>query len=241
MSSPYSSARLGNVAACDCSASCWNCGHVFAVASGMRASTTRAPSRSRSATQASAASLRSVSRPSPIPGGWRRSPTVSPSRRGAGTGRWVSTDHMSATSSTLRAIGPTVSSVGTSGNTPSFGIRPHCDLSPTTSQAADGRRIEQPVSEPERELAEPRSERGGGAGRRAARRLAPDASGCGTCRTTRSGRGRPRRTRAGASCRRGRRRRRAAAGRRSRSARGRGPRRGPSRRSCGSRPCRRDP
>ena len=55
---------------------------------------------------------------------------------------------MSATSSTLRAIGPTVSSVGTSGKTPSFGIRPHCDLSPTTSQAADGRRIEQPVSEP---------------------------------------------------------------------------------------------
>ena len=47
-------------------------------------------------------------------------------------------------------------------------------------------------------------------------------------------RGRPRRTPAGASCRRGRRLRRAAAARRSRSARGRAPRRGPSRTSCGS-------
>ena len=46
----------------------------------------------------------------------------------------VSTDHMSATSSTLRAIGPTVSSVGQSGKTPSIGISPHCDLRPTTSQ-----------------------------------------------------------------------------------------------------------
>ena len=55
---------------------------------------------------------------------------------------------MSATSSTFPAIGPTVSSFGTSGKTPSVGIRPHCDLRPTTSQAADGRRIEQPVSEP---------------------------------------------------------------------------------------------
>ena len=73
---------------------------------------------------------------------------MSPASRGSGTGRSVSTDHMSATSSTLRAIGPTVSSVGTSGKTPSVGINPHCDLSPTTSQAAEGRRIEQPVSEP---------------------------------------------------------------------------------------------
>ena len=55
---------------------------------------------------------------------------------------------MSATSSTLRAIGPTVSSVGTSGKTPSVEISPHCDFSPTTSQAAEGSRIEQPVSEP---------------------------------------------------------------------------------------------
>ena len=73
---------------------------------------------------------------------------MSPARRGSGTGRSVSTDHMSATSSTLRAIGPTVSSVGTSGNTPSVEINPHCDLSPTTSQVAEGRRMEQPVSEP---------------------------------------------------------------------------------------------
>ena len=55
---------------------------------------------------------------------------------------------MSATSSTERAIGPTVSSVGTSGNAPSVGISPHWDLRPTTSHAAAGSRIEQPVSEP---------------------------------------------------------------------------------------------
>ena len=55
---------------------------------------------------------------------------------------------MRATSATLRAIGPTVSSVGTRGKTPSVGIKPHCDFRPTTSQAAAGRRIEQPVSVP---------------------------------------------------------------------------------------------
>ena len=97
---------------------------------------------------------------------------MSPASRGSGTGRSVSTDHMSATSSTLRAIGPTVSSVGTSGKTPSVGIRPHCDFSPTTSQAADGRRIEQPVSEPSASSQRPGGERGRRARRRAARRLA---------------------------------------------------------------------
>ena len=55
---------------------------------------------------------------------------------------------MSATSATLVAIGPTVSNVGQSGNTPSVGMRPHSDLSPTMPQHAAGRRIEQPVSLP---------------------------------------------------------------------------------------------
>ena len=41
-----------------------------------------------------------------------------------------------------------MSSVGHSGYTPASGISPHCDLSPTVSQAADGSRIEQPVSVP---------------------------------------------------------------------------------------------
>ncbi len=45
-------------------------------------------------------------------------------------------------------MGPTVSSVGQSGKTPSVGISPHRGLSPTTSQAAEGSRIEQPVSVP---------------------------------------------------------------------------------------------
>ena len=73
---------------------------------------------------------------------------MSPSRRGSGTGSPVITDQSSATSSTVRPIGPTVSSVGTSGKTPSFGIRPHDDLRPTVSQHADGSRIEHPVSVP---------------------------------------------------------------------------------------------
>ena len=95
--------------------------HVAAGGGHLAISTTRAPSRSRSATQSSAASLDSVSRPSPISGARRRRPTVSPSSRGSGTARPASTDQRSATSSTLRPIGPTVSSVGTSGKTPSIG------------------------------------------------------------------------------------------------------------------------
>src|SRR5918999_6038327 len=83
-----------------------------------------------------------------MPGGCRSSPTVSPPSRGSGTGLPVSTDHMSATSATLLAMGPAVSSVGQRGYAPSIGIRPHCDLSPTVPHAADGSRIEQPVSEP---------------------------------------------------------------------------------------------
>ena len=81
------------------------------------------------------------------PGACRSSPTRARRAR-LGNRPLGSTDHMRATSSTLRAIGPTVSSIGTSGKTPSVGIRPHCDFSPTTSQAAEGRRIEQPVSVP---------------------------------------------------------------------------------------------
>ena len=73
---------------------------------------------------------------------------MSPSRRGSGTARAESADQSSATSATERPIGPTVSSEGQSGKTPSSGISPHCDLRPTVPQAADGSRIEQPVSVP---------------------------------------------------------------------------------------------
>ena len=82
------------------------------------------------------------------PGARRRSPTVSPSSRGSGTGRPASTDQSRATSSTVRAIGPTVSSVGTSGKTPSSGSWPQRGFRPTVPQAADGSLIEQPVSDP---------------------------------------------------------------------------------------------
>ena len=67
----------------------------------------------------------------------------------------------------FRPIGPTVSSDGQSGKTPSSGTRPQRDFSPTVPQAADGSRIEQPVSVPIAEVDEPRGERRRVAGRRA--------------------------------------------------------------------------
>ncbi len=121
---------------------------MLAAAAGIADSTTRAPSRSRSAAHASAASLASVSRPSARSGARRSRPTVSPSSRGSGTARPESTDQSRATSATLRPIGPTVSSDGQSGKTPSSGRSPQRGFSPTVPQAADGSRIEHPVSVP---------------------------------------------------------------------------------------------
>ena len=77
-----------------------------------------------------------------------RTPTVNPASRGSGAGLPVRTDHIRATSSTVRAIGPTVSSVGQSGKTPSVEIAPQRLFSPTVPQQAEGRRIEHPVSVP---------------------------------------------------------------------------------------------
>ena len=75
-------------------------------------------------------------------------PTRSPRNRGAGTALRVSTACASAQSATVRAIGPTVSKLGASGNTPSSGIDPCAGLSPTTPHAAAGIRTEPPVSVP---------------------------------------------------------------------------------------------
>ena len=71
-----------------------------------------------------------------------------PSSDGSGTGSPLSTDQASAQSATVRAIGPTVSRAGTSGNTPSVEIAPNGVLKPTTPQAAAGMRTEPPVSVP---------------------------------------------------------------------------------------------
>ena len=71
-----------------------------------------------------------------------------PASRGSGTSLPVSTDQRAAASRTVRAIGPTVSSVGQSGKTPSIGTAPSRVLRPTISHAAAGSRIEQPVSVP---------------------------------------------------------------------------------------------
>ena len=54
----------------------------------------------------------------------------------------------SITPATSRAIGPTVSSEGASGHTPSSGMRPQVVLRPAVPQHADGLRIEPAVSLP---------------------------------------------------------------------------------------------
>ena len=63
-------------------------------------------------------------------------------------GRPVSTSKRSATSATVRAIGPRWSSDVLSGTTPSHEISPIVALSPTVPHAADGMRIDPPVSVP---------------------------------------------------------------------------------------------
>ncbi len=60
----------------------------------------------------------------------------------------VRTAWASAQSATVRAIGPTVSNVGTSGKTPSHDTAPTGGLNPTTPHAAAGIRSEPPVSVP---------------------------------------------------------------------------------------------
>ena len=49
---------------------------------------------------------------------------------------------------TSRAIGPTVSKLGESGQTPSRGMRPHVVFRPAVPQQAEGIRTEPPVSLP---------------------------------------------------------------------------------------------
>ncbi len=137
----------------------------------MDASTTRAPSSSRRATYCSAERFSGAGAP-PTDGGRVSRPTVSPRSRGRGTAAPVSTDHMSAASATLVAIGPTVSNVGQSGKTPSVGIRPHAGLSPTTSQHAAGSRNRAACVGADADVAEPRRERCSVPARRPAGRAA---------------------------------------------------------------------
>src|SRR5918997_4837980 len=56
--------------------------------------------------------------------------------------------HMSQVSSTVRAIGPMVSSDQDNGKTPATSSWPNAGLKPVTPQAAAGMRILPPVSEP---------------------------------------------------------------------------------------------
>ena len=65
-----------------------------------------------------------------------------------GSGVPRSTSNASAQSSSVRAIGPTWSNDGASGQRPSAGTLPKAGLKPATPQAAAGSRIEAPVSVP---------------------------------------------------------------------------------------------
>src|SRR5439155_26593647 len=86
--------------------------------------------------------------PSPTEGGREIRPTLSPVRRGSGTLFPDSADHASATSATAMPMGPTVSRVGQRGKMPAIGSDPQRGFRPTTSQHAEGSRIEHPVSVP---------------------------------------------------------------------------------------------
>ena len=217
-----------------------NCGHVFAVASGNRASTTRAPSRSRSATHASARSLVSVGRPSPIPGGWRSSPTVSLSSRGSGQASRPAPTRRARRPRRNGPSAPPCRASGRAGRRRPSGSRP---------SATSGRRSRRRPREAGSSSRCPSRSRGRRARRRvpprcpssSRRSSSPAARGCARCRTTRSGRARSRRTRAGSPCRRRPPRRGRPCPRRWRPARGRARRRGASRTSSGSRPCRSGP
>ena len=213
-----------------------------AFAAGIAASTTRAPSRSSSPTHCVGGVARLGLAPVAELGRAPEEADREPVEPGLGRrrGRTAPT-RAAATSSTLRAIGPTVSSVGTSGKTPSSGSWPHRGFRPTVPQAADGQpdRAARVGADPE--VDEPRRERGGVAGRRAARRLA---------RVERVVDGPVPRVGAEHAPRElgqvgladdDRARRRAPAARRSRGRRGRGRRRSASRRSCGCPRCRSGP
>ena len=136
--SPYSSARLGKVAACDRAASCRNSGHVSAAARGP-------VPRRRGRRAARAGRPRLRRRRSSRSGGRRRSsgarrirPTVSPSSRGSGTPAPARTDQSRRDVLDGCAHRPDGVEQGQSGKTPSIGTEPQRVLSPTVSQAADG-------------------------------------------------------------------------------------------------------
>ena len=168
---PYSRARAGNVARCDSAASQLKSGQVSSGGSGISASTTRAPSASSCSTYCSAARFPGSGGP-PTDGGRVSSPTVSPASSGSGTGASASTDHISATSATVRAIGPTVSKVGHE--------REHAverDAAPARLEpddAAAGRRQPNRAARvgAEPDVAEPRGDGSGVAARGAAGRAA---------------------------------------------------------------------
>ena len=95
---------------------------------------------------------------------------MSPARRGSGTGSPVSTDHMSATSATFVAIGPTVSNVVQSGIDAVDRYAPPARLQPDDAAARRGQPDRAAGIGAEAELAEPGRERRRVAARRAAGR-----------------------------------------------------------------------
>ena len=209
--------------------------------SGISVSTTRAPSASSRSTYCSAARFSGSAGP-PTDGGRVSSPTRQPGepRRGhrrAGEHR----PHQRDLRDRARHRARPCRRSGTSGNTPSTGIRPQLGLSPTTPQQAAGQADRAARVGAEPEVAEARGEGGGIAARRAAGRAAglrrvldgavpgfwlvtPQANSCRFALPT-SDRARREQPLDG----------------RAPSGPGRGRRRSTSRRSSGSRPCRSGP
>ena len=127
--------------------------HSRSFGSGMSTSTISTPARASAASAASTRETTSGSHPSkkkPV-GRPRRSP-----RKAAGRGASspVAAAWTRAASAAARVSGPTVSSVGDSGNTPSVGSRPIVVLWPKIPLRQAGMRTEPPVSDP---MAKPHS------------------------------------------------------------------------------------
>ena len=202
MPCPYSSARLGNVAACDWAASWRNTGQVSAGGPGISASTTRAPRASRRSTHASAASLASVSRPSARFGARRRRPIVRPAR--PRLGHRPSGQHR-----------PERGDVGDRPPERPDGVEGGAEREHAVDRDVPVPRLEpddlaRGGREPDRaagvgadpEVAQARRDRRGVPARRPAGRPPRPGPGCAPSRTTRSRRAPPRRTRRGSPCRR---------------------------------------
>ena len=129
--------------------------------SGISASTTRAPSCLQPLDVRLGGAVARGSAGPPTDGGCVSSPTVKPGE--PRLGHRLAGQHRPHRARRRRPSSPSARpcrSVGQSGKTPSVGIRPQLGFRPTTPQHDAGSRIEQPVSVPSADVAQPGGERG---------------------------------------------------------------------------------